>query len=62
MNDLKNNSLGFVLLAVGIGVVLVGHYTRIEKLSDSGFTIIGMGGFALKASMQSPKEPETPAQ
>jgi preprotein translocase subunit Sss1 len=61
MNDLKNNSLGFVLLGLGIGVVLLGHYTRIDKLADSGFALIGMAGFALKASMQSPKAPEIPA-
>jgi hypothetical protein len=54
-DELKRNFLGFVLLAIGVGLVLLGAHVRIDKLADAGFGFIGMAGLALQV-----KQPETP--
>jgi hypothetical protein len=57
MNGLKDNGLGFALLAVGLAVVMLGHYTHIDKLADAGFGFLGMSALALSVKpAQSPKE------
>ena len=57
MGSLKGNGLGFVLLAIGLVVVLAGHYARIDKLADSGFSLLGMAGLALDPKhVASPKD------
>ncbi len=44
----KKNGLGFALLGIGLAVVLLGHYTHIDKLADAGFGFLGMAGLALQ--------------
>lgn len=48
IDELKRNFLGFVLLAVGVGLVLLGARTQISKLADAGVGFIGMAGLALQ--------------
>lgn len=60
IDELKRNFLGFVLLATGVGLVLLGSHTQIAKLGDAGFGFIGMAGLALQVKTQSPKDPPGP--
>jgi hypothetical protein len=57
--ELSRNFLGFVLLAAGVGLVLLGAHAQITKLSDAGFGFIGMAGLALQATPHTPKDPAT---
>jgi hypothetical protein len=62
MKDLlTRNLLGFLLLAIGVGLVLLGTHAQIPKLADAGFGFIAMAGLALQVSIQHPKEPATTA-
>jgi hypothetical protein len=55
--ELRRNFLGFLLLATGVGLVMLGTHTLVPKLSDAGFGIIGMAGLALQVKPVEPKEP-----
>lgn len=57
-DELKRNFLGFVLLAIGVGLVLLGTHARIDKLADAGFGFIGMAGLALQ--VRAPRDPKAP--
>jgi hypothetical protein len=59
-DELKRNFLGFVLLAAGVGLVLLGAHVQIGKLSDVGFGFTGMAALALQVTPRSPKEPADP--
>jgi hypothetical protein len=56
-DELTRNFLGFVLLVIGVGLVLLGAHSRIDKLSDAGFGFIGMAGLALQVKHPDPKDP-----
>jgi hypothetical protein len=62
-DELRRNFLGFVLLLAGVGLVLLGTRTQINRLSDAGEGFIGMAGLALQVKLQGPKDQakETPA-
>ena len=56
-DELKRNFLGFALLAIGVGLVLLGSRAQIVKLADAGFGFIGMAALALQVRQESPKAP-----
>jgi hypothetical protein len=56
-DEIRRNFLGFVLLAVGLCVVHMGHHTHIDKEEDAGFGFIGMAALALQVRRaEAPKE------